>query len=412
MLAYLTKGELSMESVFMFFCTLLVWLMTPGIALFYGGMVRRKNVLSTAMYSFSSMALISILWVIVGYSLAFAPGNGFIGSFDWTFLHNVGFAANDTYSDAIPHILFMMFQMTFAILTVAIISGAFAERMNFSAYLLFIILWSLLVYSPVAHWVWGDGGWLRELGALDFAGGNVVHISSGVTGLVLAIMIGRRKEADSASPHNLPLALIGGILVWFGWYGFNVGSALTIDNIAMTAFVNTNTAAAAGIIGWGLVEWLTNKKPTMLGTISGAIAGLVSITPAAGFVTVSSSLIIGFLGGALCFWAVFWLKGKVKYDDALDAFGLHGIGGIWGGIATGLFATTKVNEAGADGLFYGNASLLVKQFIAIGSTVAYVAIITALIVVVIKLFLPIRVNEEQEYRGLDLTLHGEKAYQE
>ncbi|EAE3991440.1 ammonium transporter [Listeria monocytogenes] len=401
-----------MESVFMFFCTLLVWLMTPGIALFYGGMVRRKNVLSTAMYSFSSMAIISILWVIVGYSLAFAPGNGFIGSFDWTFLHNVGFAANDTYSDAIPHILFMMFQMTFAILTVAIISGAFAERMNFSAYLIFIILWSLLVYSPVAHWVWGDGGWLRNLGALDFAGGNVVHISSGVTGLVLAIMIGRRKEADSASPHNLPLALIGGILVWFGWYGFNVGSALTIDNVAMIAFVNTNTAAAAGIIGWGLVEWLTNKKPTMLGTISGAIAGLVSITPAAGFVTVPSSLIIGFLCGALCFWAVFWLKGKVKYDDALDAFGLHGIGGIWGGIATGLFATTKVNEAGADGLFYGNASLVVKQLIAIGSTVAYVAIATAIIVVIIKLFLPIRVNEEQEYKGLDLTLHGEKAYQE
>ncbi|HAA6075036.1 ammonium transporter [Listeria monocytogenes] len=401
-----------MESVFMFFCTLLVWLMTPGIALFYGGMVRRKNVLSTAMYSFSSMAIISILWVIVGYSLAFAPGNGFIGSFDWTFLHNVGFAANATYSDAIPHVLFMMFQMTFAILTVAIISGAFAERMNFSAYLIFIILWSLLVYSPVAHWVWGDGGWLRNLGALDFAGGNVVHISSGVTGLVLAIMIGRRKEADSASPHNLPLALIGGILVWFGWYGFNVGSALTIDNVAMTAFVNTNTAAAAGIIGWGLVEWLTNKKPTMLGTISGAIAGLVSITPAAGFVTVLSSLIIGFFGGALCFWAVFWLKGKVKYDDALDAFGLHGIGGIWGGIATGLFATTKVNEAGADGLFYGNASLVVKQLIAIGSTVAYVAVVTALIVVIIKLFLPIRVNEEQEYKGLDLTLHGEKAYQE
>ncbi|EAG5996126.1 ammonium transporter, partial [Listeria monocytogenes] len=358
------------------------------------------------------MAIISILWVIVGYSLAFAPGNGFIGSFDWTFLHNVGFAANATYSDAIPHVLFMMFQMTFAILTVAIISGAFAERMNFSAYLIFIILWSLLVYSPVAHWVWGDGGWLRNLGALDFAGGNVVHISSGVTGLVLAIMIGRRKEADSASPHNLPLALIGGILVWFGWYGFNVGSALTIDNVAMTAFVNTNTAAAAGIIGWGLVEWLTNKKPTMLGTISGAIAGLVSITPAAGFVTVPSSLIIGFFGGALCFWAVFWLKGKVKYDDALDAFGLHGIGGIWGGIATGLFATTKVNEAGADGLFYGNASLVVKQLIAIGSTVAYVAVVTALIVVIIKLFLPIRVNEEQEYKGLDLTLHGEKAYQE
>ncbi|MBC1500332.1 ammonium transporter [Listeria weihenstephanensis] len=399
-----------MEAVFMFFCTLLVWLMTPGIALFYGGMVRSKNVLSTAMYSFSSMAIISILWVVVGYSLAFAPGNAFIGSFDWTFLHSVGFDPNATYSDAIPHTLFMMFQMTFAILTVAIISGAFAERMNFAAYLIFIILWSLLVYSPVAHWVWGDGGWLRELGALDFAGGNVVHISSGVTGLVLAIVLGRRKEAENSSPHNLPLALIGGILVWFGWYGFNVGSALTIDNVAMAAFVNTNSAAAAGIIGWVAVEWLINKKPTMLGTISGAIAGLVSITPAAGFVTVGSALLIGFLGGAICFWAVFWLKGKLKYDDALDAFGLHGIGGIWGGIATGLFATTKINKLGADGLFYGNAGLLGKQLIAIGSTVVFVAIATIIIIYVIKIFIPIRVDEEQEYKGLDLTLHGEKAY--
>ncbi|WP_099221096.1 ammonium transporter [Listeria costaricensis] len=401
-----------MESVFMFFCTLLVWLMTPGIALFYGGMVRRKNVLSTAMYSFSSMAIISILWVTIGYSLAFSPGNGFIGGFEWSMLQQVGFAPNDLYSDAIPHILFMMFQMTFAILTVAIISGAFAERMNFVAYLLFIILWSLLVYTPVAHWVWGDGGFLREMGALDFAGGNVVHISSGVTGLVLAIMIGRRKEADTASPHNLPLALIGGILVWFGWYGFNVGSALTIDNVAMAAFVNTNTAAAAGIIGWCAVEWLINKRPTMLGTISGAIAGLVSITPAAGFVTVPSAMLIGFLGGAICFWGVFWLKGKVKYDDALDAFGLHGIGGIWGGIATGLFATTKINPAGADGLFYGGASLLFKQLAAIGITIVFVAIMTALIVMIIKLFVPIRVNEDQEFKGLDLTLHGEKAYQD
>ncbi|MBC1434459.1 ammonium transporter [Listeria rocourtiae] len=399
-----------MEAVFMFFCTLLVWLMTPGIALFYGGMVRRKNVLSTAMYSFSSMAIISILWVFVGYSLAFTPGNAFIGSFDWAFLHSVGFDANTTYSATIPHTLFMMFQMTFAILTVAIISGAFAERMNFAAYLIFIILWSLLVYSPVAHWVWGDGGWLRELGALDFAGGNVVHISSGITGLVLAIILGRRKEAENSSPHNLPLALIGGILVWFGWYGFNVGSALTIDNVAMAAFVNTNSAAAAGIIGWVAVEWMINKKPTMLGTISGAIAGLVSITPAAGFVTVGSALLIGFLGGAICFWAVFWLKGKLKYDDALDAFGLHGIGGIWGGIATGLFATTKINELGADGLFYGNANLLGKQLIAIGSTIVFVAVATIIIIYVIKIFLPVRVDEDQEYKGLDLTLHGEKAY--
>lgn len=401
-----------MEAVFLFFCTLLVWIMTPGIALFYGGMVRRKNVLSTAMHSFGAMAVISILWVVIGYSLAFSPGNGFIGGTEWAFLHNVGFAANDSYSDALPHILFMMFQMTFAILTVAIISGAFAERMNFSAYLIFIVLWSLFVYAPIAHWVWGDGGWLSKLGALDFAGGNVVHISSGVSGLVLALMIGKRKEADNSAPHSLPLTLIGGTLVWFGWYGFNVGSALTIDNVAMAAFINTNTAAAAGIIGWSAVEWLTNKRPTILGTISGAIAGLVSITPAAGFVSVPGSLIIGLVGGAICFWGVFWLKGKIKYDDALDAFGLHGIGGIWGGIATGLFATLKVNDGGANGLFYGDPSLLLKQVIAIVVTLVFAAAVTAIITLIIKLFLPIRVDQDQEFKGLDLTLHGEKAYQD
>lgn len=401
-----------MEAVFLFFCTLLVWIMTPGIALFYGGMVRRKNVLSTAMHSFGAMAVISILWVVIGYSLAFSPGNGFIGGTEWAFLHNVGFAANDSYSDALPHILFMMFQMTFAILTVAIISGAFAERMNFSAYLIFIVLWSLFVYAPIAHWVWGDGGWLSKLGALDFAGGNVVHISSGVSGLVLALMIGKRKEADNSAPHSLPLTLIGGTLVWFGWYGFNVGSALTIDNVAMAAFINTNTAAAAGIIGWSAVEWLTNKRPTILGTISGAIAGLVSITPAAGFVSVPGSLIIGLVGGAICFWGVFWLKGKIKYDDALDAFGLHGIGGIWGGIATGLFATLKVNDGGANGLFYGDPSLLLKQVIAILVTLVFAAAVTAIITLIIKLFLPIRVDQDQEFKGLDLTLHGEKAYQD
>lgn len=401
-----------MEAVFLFFCTLLVWIMTPGIALFYGGMVRRKNVLSTAMHSFGAMAVISILWVVIGYSLAFSPGNGFIGGTEWAFLHNVGFAANDSYSDALPHILFMMFQMTFAILTVAIISGAFAERMNFSAYLIFIVLWSLFVYAPIAHWVWGDGGWLSKLGALDFAGGNVVHISSGVSGLVLALMIGKRKEADNSAPHSLPLTLIGGTLVWFGWYGFNVGSALTIDNVAMAAFINTNTAAAAGIIGWSAVEWLTNKRPTILGTISGAIAGLVSITPAAGFVSVPGSLIIGLVGGAICFWGVFWLKGKIKYDDALDAFGLHGIGGIWGGIATGLFATLKVNDGGANGLFYGEPSLLLKQVIAIVVTLVFAAAVTAIITLIIKLFVPIRVDQDQEFKGLDLTLHGEKAYQD
>ena len=398
-------------SAFMFLATLLVWIMTPGIALFYGGMVKSKNVLSTTMQSFSSIAIVSIIWILAGYSLAFSTGgNSLIGNLDWAALKRVSFKPNPDYSPDIPHSLFMMFQLTFAVLTVAIITGAFAERMRFSSYLVFIILWSLLVYSPVAHWVWGVGGWLRELGALDFAGGNVVHISSGVTGLVLAIVLGKRKDALNTTPHNLPLTIMGGALVWLGWYGFNVGSALTINNVAMIAFINTNTAAAAGIIGWVIVEWLMNKKPTMLGAISGAIAGLVAITPACGFVTPFASIIIGLVGGALCFWGVSYLKAKLGYDDALDAFGLHGIGGTWGGIATGLFSTVSVNPAGANGLFYGDAGLLWKQLVAIAATYVFVALVSFIIVKVIGIFLPIRVNEEEETVGLDLTIHGEKAY--
>ncbi|WP_374702982.1 ammonium transporter [Peribacillus deserti] len=401
------------DSVFMFFCTLLVWLMTPGIALFYGGMVRSKNVLSTAMHSYIPMAIVSILWVMIGYSLSFSTGgNAWIGNLDWVGLKGVTFEANPDYSETIPHNLFMMFQLTFAVLTTALISGAVAERMKFSAFVVFTILWSLLAYAPVAHWVWGVGGWLRELGALDFAGGNVVHISSGVTGLVLAIYLGKRKESETSTPHNLPLTVLGGSLIWFGWYGFNVGSALTLNEVAMTVFINTAIAAAAGIIGWVLIEWKINKKPTMLGSISGAIAGLVAITPACGFVTPASSIIIGFIGGAVCFWGVFSLKKKLGYDDALDAFGLHGIGGTWGGIATGLFATTSVNEAGADGLFYGNISLLFKQLAGIGATYVFIAIVTFIIIKVIHAVMPVRVNEEEEYIGLDLTLHGEKAYHE
>jgi Amt family ammonium transporter len=398
-------------SAFMFLATLLVWIMTPGIALFYGGMVKSKNVLSTTMQSFSSIAIVSIIWILAGYSFAFSTGgNSLIGNLDWAALKGVSFKPNPDYSPDIPHSLFMMFQLTFAVLTVAIITGAFAERMRFSSYLVFIIFWSLLVYSPVAHWVWGVGGWLRELGALDFAGGNVVHISSGVTGLVLAIVLGKRKDALNTTPHNLPLTIMGGALVWLGWYGFNVGSALTINNVAMIAFINTNTAAAAGIIGWVIVEWLMNKKPTMLGAISGAIAGLVAITPACGFVTPFASIIIGLVGGALCFWGVSYLKAKLGYDDALDAFGLHGIGGTWGGIATGLFSTVSVNSAGANGLFYGDASLLWKQLVAIAATYVFVALVSFMIVKVIGIFLPIRVNEEEETVGLDLTIHGEKAY--
>mgnify|MGYP001464052610 FL=1 len=398
-------------SAFMFLATLLVWIMTPGIALFYGGMVKSKNVLSTTMQSFSSIAIVSIIWIIAGYSLAFSTGgNALIGNLDWAGLKGVSFKPNPDYSSDIPHNLFMMFQLTFAILTVAIITGAFAERMRFSSYLIFITLWSLFVYSPVAHWVWGVGGWLRELGVLDFAGGNVVHISSGVTGLVLAIVLGKRKDAQNTTPHNLPLTIMGGALVWLGWYGFNVGSALTLNDVAMNAFINTNTAAAAGIIGWVVVEWLVNKKPTMLGAVSGAIAGLVAITPACGFVTPFASIIIGLVGGALCFWGVSYLKAKLGYDDALDAFGLHGIGGTWGGIATGLFSTVSVNSAGVNGLFYGGASLLWKQLVAIGATYVFVALVSFIIIKAIGLVLPIRVNEEEETVGLDITIHGEKAY--
>ncbi|MFJ8267631.1 ammonium transporter [Peribacillus asahii] len=398
------------DSVFMFVATMLVWLMTPGISLFYGGMVRSKNVLSTAMHSYMPMAVISLLWVVIGYSLAFSPGNTFIGGLDWVGLKGVGFEPGP-YSDTIPHSLFMLFQMTFAVLTVSIIAGGVAERMKFSAFLIFSILWSLFVYAPVAHWVWG-GGWLHAIGTIDFAGGNVVHISSGVAGLVLAIMLGKRKESANSSPHNLPLTFLGASLIWFGWYGFNVGSALTIDEVAMNVFVNTAVAAAAGIIGWLVVENMINKKPTMLGAVSGALAGLVAITPACGFVTPSASIIIGLIGGALCFWAIFSLKSKLGYDDALDAFGLHGIGGTWGGVATGLFATTSVNAGGADGLFYGDASLLWKSLVAIIATYIFVAVVTFIIAKVTSIFVPLRVNEEDESVGLDISLHGEKAYHE
>lgn len=399
------------DTVFMFFCALLVWLMTPGIALFYGGLVRSKNVLSTVMHSLSSIAIVSIIWILFGYSLAFAPGNPLIGGLDWIGLHGVGFEPNADYSETIPHTLYMMFHLTFAVLTTAIISGSFAERMRFPAFILFSVLWAVFVYSPVAHWVWG-GGWLDELGAIDFAGGNVVHISSGVAGLVVAIVLGKRRNMSDTAPHNLLLTLLGSTLIWFGWFGFNVGSALTIDEVAMTAFINTNTAAAAGLIGWILAEWLINKKPTMLGAVSGAIAGLVAITPGAGFVTPFSSVWIGLIGGIICFWGVFSLKKKFGYDDALDAFGLHGLGGTWGGIATGLFATTSVNADGANGLFYGDISLLWKQLIAIAATYLFVAIVTYAIIKIVSIFFKLRASEDEESLGLDLTLHGEKAYQD
>ncbi|WP_270395241.1 ammonium transporter [Bacillus paranthracis] len=400
------------DTVFMFVATVMVMLMTPGLALFYGGMVRSKNVLSTTMHSYSAMAIVSIQWIVIGYSLSFGPDwHGLIGTFDWFGLNGVSYAPNPDYSSTIPHNLFMMFQLMFAILTPALISGAFAERMRFSAFLIFILLWTTIVYNPVAHWVWGVGGWLRELGALDFAGGNVVHITSGVAGLVLAIFLGKRKNINGSSPHHLPFTMLGAGLLWFGWFGFNVGSALSLNDIALTAFINTNIAAAASALTWMLSEWFFQSKPTAMGAACGVVSGLVAITPACGFVTPFSALLIGAIGGVLCFGAVFFLKTKFGYDDTLDAFGCHGIGGTWGGIATGLFATTTINSDGANGLFYGNAALLLKQLVAIGATYAFTIIMTYAIIKAINFFLPVRVDEHEEHMGLDISMHGEKAYE-
>ncbi|MDK7490488.1 ammonium transporter [Bacillus paranthracis] len=400
------------DTVFMFVATVMVMLMTPGLALFYGGMVRSKNVLSTTMHSYSAMAIVSIQWILIGYSLSFGPDwHGLIGTFDWFGLNGVSYAPNPDYSSTIPHNLFMMFQLMFAILTPALISGAFAERMRFSAFLIFILLWTTIVYNPVAHWVWGVSGWLRELGALDFAGGNVVHITSGVAGLVLAIFLGKRKNINGSSPHHLPFTMLGAGLLWFGWFGFNVGSALSLNDVALTAFINTNIAAAASALTWMLSEWFFQSKPTAMGAACGVVSGLVAITPACGFVTPFSALLIGAIGGVLCFGAVFFLKTKFGYDDTLDAFGCHGIGGTWGGIATGLFATTTVNSDGANGLFYGNAALLLKQLVAIGATYAFTIIMTYAIIKAINFFLPVRVDEHEEHMGLDISMHGEKAYE-
>lgn len=399
------------DTGFMIFATTLVMLMTPGLALFYGGMVRRKNVLSTTMQSYAAIAIISIQWVLIGYSLSFGGDmGGLLGNLQWAGLKGVGFSPNADYSATIPHQLFMLFQLMFAIITPALISGAIAERMKFSAFVIFLLAWSTLVYDPLAHWVWGVGGWIRNLGALDFAGGDVVHISSGVSALVAAIMLGKRRKLESITPHHIPMTILGAALLWFGWFGFNVGSALSVNDIALNAFVTTNTSAAASAVCWSFCEYLYRKKITSLGLVSGAVAGLVAITPGAGFVTPLASILIGAVGGCVCFCAVTFIKQKFKYDDSLDAFGCHGVGGIWGGIATGIFATTGINPAGANGLLHGNPKLLLIQLIAIAATIAYAAIMTFVILKVIDRFLNIRVSEEDEKSGLDVSIHGEEAY--
>lgn len=401
------------DTAWILISTALVMLMTPGLALFYGGMVRKKNVLGTIMHSFIIIAVISIQWVLWGYSLSFGPDKGgIIGGLEWFGLNNVGLAPNADYAGTIPHQAFMIFQMMFAIITPALITGAFAERMKFSAFLVFTLLWTTLVYDPVCHWVWAVGGWIRNLGALDFAGGTVVHISSGMSALVAALLIGRRKGygAEHMAPHNLPMTVLGAGLLWFGWFGFNAGSAVASGGLAVSAFVVTNTAAAAATLTWVIIEWLQRGKPTVLGAASGAVAGLVAITPASGFVGPVSSIIIGAGAGFVCYFAVSMIKPLLGYDDSLDAFGVHGVGGMWGALATGLFATKLINPAGNDGLFFGNAGLLLTQLIAVAVTVVYALVVTLILLKVIDWTIGLRVSEEDEVMGIDLTQHGESGY--
>jgi Amt family ammonium transporter len=389
----------------------LVMLMTPALAFFYGGMVRKKNVLSILMQCFIVLCLLSVQWVLYGYSISFAPSKGFWGGFAWLGLNGVGLAPYTDYAATIPHQAFMIFQAMFAIITPALILGAFAERMKFSAFLVFILLWATFVYAPVCHWVWGVGGWLRKLGALDFAGGTVVHINAGVAALATALVIGKRKnlEKNIPAPHNMPFVVLGTALLWFGWFGFNAGSALAANGLAVNAFVVTNTSAAAAGLSWALIEWMRNGKPTIFGAASGAVAGLVAITPAAGFVSVVPAIIIGIMVSVFCFIAVSIVKPKMGYDDALDAFGVHCIGGIWGALATGLFASKLVNPAGADGLFFGNPKQFMLQLSAVAVTLVYSFVVSMVLYKVIDLIMGVRVSKEEEAMGLDLTQHHERA---
>ncbi|RJQ40646.1 MAG: ammonium transporter [Nitrospiraceae bacterium] len=400
------------DTAWVLISTALVMLMTPGLALFYGGMVRRKNVLGTIMQSFISLGVITILWVLYGYSLSFGPDKWhIIGGLEWVGLKGVGLDPNPDYAATIPHQAFMIFQMMFAVITPALITGAFAERFKFKAYLIFLVLWATIVYFPMAHWVWGVGGWMRELGALDFAGGLVVHISSGVSALAAAIVVGRRRGhgIENMAPHNLTMTLLGAALLWFGWFGFNGGSAVASGSLATSAFVVTHIATAAAALSWMFVEWMHRNKPTVLGAASGAVAGLVAITPASGFVGPMPAIIIGLVAGVLCYMAVN-LKTKLGYDDSLDAVGVHGVGGTWGAIATGLFASKLINSAGNDGLFYGNATLLLNQIISVGAAWIYSFVVTLVILKVIDWTVGLRVSEENESDGLDLSQHGESGY--
>ena len=399
---------------FILICSALVFFMTPGLAFFYGGMARRKNVLNTIMSSFFICGLASVMWVLIGYSLSFGTDfHGIIGGFNYIGLSGVGAEPNSAYASNIPQLLFAAFQMMFAIITPALVTGSLVGRMKFSSLFVFVAAWLILVYYPLAHMVWGDGGLIRSLGAVDFAGGNVVHISSGVSGLVACIILGKRREYGMLSykPHNIPLVVLGAALLWFGWFGFNAGSALGANELAVHAFMTTNTSAACAMLTWMLIEKVKHGKPTVLGAATGAVVGLVAITPGAGFVPLWSSIIIGALVSPICFFFMGKVKSKFGYDDALDAFGCHGIGGIWGGIATGLFTQKSINSAAQwNGLFFGDTKLFVAQIMSIIITIVFAGVMTFIIVKVIKLFGDIRVSEDSEAEGLDITEHSESAY--
>ena len=401
------------NTAFMMICTALVFFMTPGLAFFYGGLVRRKNVCNTMMACVAIMGLSVLLWTMFGYSLSFGGNHaGIIGDLRWAFLNDVGWKAGP-YADTIPHLVFAAFQMMFAMITPALITGAVVGRMRFKALFAFIALWSFLVYYPMAHMVWGEGGFLAAIGSVDFAGGNVVHISSGVSALVLAIYLGRRKgyEKTSYRIHNIPFVVLGASLLWFGWFGFNAGSARAADRLAAHAFMTSAISSAAALVSWMLIDVIKDGKPTLVGASTGLVVGLVAITPGAGFVPIWSSYIIGALVSPICYFTMNFIKHKLKIDDALDAFGCHGIGGVWGGIATGLFAKTSINSVARwDGLVFGNVHLFVAQVLSIIITAAVAVVGTLICIGIIRIFTPLRVDQKEEALGLDISQHGENAY--
>jgi len=400
------------DTAFVLISAALVMLMTPGLAFFYGGMVRRKNILGVLMQCFVVLCVLSVMWVLFGYSLSFSPSGSFTGGLRWFGLRGIGFEPNADYAPTIPHQAFIAFQLMFAVITPALIIGAFAERMKFSAFLIFAVIWSLFVYYPVCHWVWGTGGWLKKMGVIDFAGGIVVHMTAGIAALVTTIIIGKRKnlEHNFPAPHNLPFVALGTGLLWFGWFGFNAGSALAANGVAANAFLVTNTAAAAAGMSWGILEWIRNGKPTIFGTLTGTIAGLATVTPAAGFITPLSALIFGAFASIFCYIAVSVIKPKLGYDDSLDAFGVHGIGGMLGTLMVGLFATKAVNPSGVNGLFFGNPNQFIIQGFAVLVVFAYTLTVTFVIYKLVDLFMRVRVSEKEELMGLDLTQHRERAY--